>query len=329
MPKLIADIEAAATGLTEAFTEGLAEGPTAFLKSTLYHLLRRPVTDAEISASDLGGGLCAADRHVAHTADARPGPGRVDAEAGAGSSQAAAVRAGLVLWVPAGRRLQHDQPARRRVEGGDRSKAIVWSDLQMAFDDQMFQEVLGNKTKTLEQAIQDGALYACNYSALIGDGDLDGKESYLHGKRRYLPSPVALFYWNQRPPQGYPPGYRGDGSKTDGVLQPIAIQLAPAGTRGATVFTPNDCSGANDPEGWKWQIAKFFVNVACAIRREWWPTSAIVTSSSSPSPSRRTASWLSSTRCTSCSRPTYASRSASTAARSADLIVPAAWWRPT
>jgi arachidonate 15-lipoxygenase len=269
LPKLIADIEAAATGLTEAFTEGLAEGPTAFLKSTLYDLLRRPVTDAE----DLL--RATSEEDYARLIDTLPTPLMLALD--------------QAEWMPkqapgAPRRLPCEQDwffGYLQVAGFNTtnlrgvvskakagSKAVVWSDLQMAFNDQMLQEVLGDKTKTLEQAIQDGALYVCNYSALIGDGDLDGKESYLHGKRRYLPSPVALFYWNQKPPHGYPPGYRGDGSKTDGVLQPIAIQLAPAGTRGATIFTPNDCSGANDPAGWKWQIAKFFVNVACAIQHE-------------------------------------------------------------
>jgi arachidonate 15-lipoxygenase len=61
----------------------------------------------------------------------------------------------------------------------------------------------------------------------------------VHGERRYTPAPIALFYWNASPPQGYPRGYLGDGSSRDGVLQPVAIRLEPSGP----VFTPPSKSG--------------------------------------------------------------------------------------
>jgi arachidonate 15-lipoxygenase len=111
--------------------------------------------------------------------------------------------------------------------------------------------------------IRDGKLYACDYAALIGDGDLAPKESCLHDKHRYLPSPIALFYWNESPPEGYPPAY---GNGKAGVLQPIAIQLGQ--TPDSAIFSPNDVFDANDANHLKWKVAKYFVNVACAIQHE-------------------------------------------------------------
>ena len=50
------------------------------------------------------------------------------------------------------------------------------------------------------------------------------------------------------------------------MLQPIAIQLGQG--KGSAIFTPNDCLNGNDANLLKWKIAKYFVNVACAIQHE-------------------------------------------------------------
>jgi arachidonate 15-lipoxygenase len=267
---LKADIEQLFAGLAELSAEALAEGPTAFLKSTLWELLRRP----ELGDRDLL--QATSEEQYENLIDSLPKPLALTIE--------------RKPWMRAPQ-TDPTKPSRRPceedwyfgylqvagfnttnlrgvvLEAKPGSKAVVWSELRrrMPVSDQVFQAVLGDKTKTLEQAVKDGALFVCDYTALIGDGELENKESTLHGKHRYLPSPTALFYWNEKQVEGFPKGYRGDGSKTDGVLQPIAIQLSP---EPGTLFTPNDCAGANDPDGWKWKIAKYFVNVACAIQHE-------------------------------------------------------------
>ncbi len=123
----------------------------------------------------------------------------------------------------------------------------------------------GHAILTLTEVISAGKLYACDYAVLIGDGNLKPKESCLHDKHRYLPSPIALFYWNESPPEGYPSTYSSDKGQA-GVLQPIAIQLGQ--TPDSAIFSPNDFFDANDANHLKWKIAKYFVNVACAIQHE-------------------------------------------------------------
>jgi len=268
---LLRDLQAAVEGLTEVSSEVVAEGPTAFLKSALWDILRRPgpsdhdwlqaksEADFALLIDSLPKPLMLALERAPWMPPAQPdplGPTQLPCEDDwfFGYLQVAGFNTTNLRGVAL-----NAQP------GG---KAVVWSELErrMPIGDEIFQAVLGDETKTLKQALESGSLYVCDYTALIGDGDLADKESDLHGKHRYLPSPIALFYWNEKPAAGYPKGYRGDGSKADGVLQPIAIQVTTGEIR--TLHTPNNCSGASDPHGWKWKIAKYFVNVACAIQHE-------------------------------------------------------------
>lgn len=130
--------------------------------------------------------------------------------------------------------------------------------------DAVFRAVLGEEGITLESAARDGKLYVCDYSALAPP--IEG--STFHGRERFVAAPVALFYWNETPPDGYPPAGYGDPERP-GVLQPIAIQLAQApDAETAPLYTPKDRAGANDAAGFKWQIAKLIVNAACATQHE-------------------------------------------------------------
>jgi len=135
---------------------------------------------------------------------------------------------------------------------------------KMPITDGTLQSVVGNRKITLESAAQAGKLYVCDYAALA-----DAKGSKIHDEWRYVTAPIALFYWNDDKgnlPAGYPTrGYGGQ----PGFLQPIAIQLAQApDPEKSPIFTPNDCAGGNDKALLKWQIAKLFVNAACATQHE-------------------------------------------------------------
>ncbi|NVK21383.1 MAG: arachidonate 15-lipoxygenase [Kangiellaceae bacterium] len=121
--------------------------------------------------------------------------------------------------------------------------------------DEVLQSVTGQKELTLQAAAQAGTLYVCDYSMFDG---LKGSE--IHNLKRYVTAPIALFYWNETPPQGYPP---------QASLQPIAIQLGQQyDAETMPIFTPNDCTNNNDPDRTKWQVAKLSVQNACAIQHE-------------------------------------------------------------
>lgn len=143
--------------------------------------------------------------------------------------------------------------------------AVLLSDLQKKFPitDAIFQSVIGDKSKTLQQAALEHRLYVVDYAK-----HHKAKVDKVFGEQRYLGAPIALFYWNSNPPEGYPPVNGSQGANA-GVLQPIAIQLEQNyDSELCPIFTPNDAANANDPKGLKWQLAKFFVNVAGAVDHE-------------------------------------------------------------
>jgi arachidonate 15-lipoxygenase len=120
----------------------------------------------------------------------------------------------------------------------------------------MFQSVTGYNGITLQDAAEQNRLFVCDYVQFE-----DAEGGVVHGERRYLPAPIALFYWNPTPPKGFPPG--------KGALQPIAIQLGQAFDEESTpIFTPNNCSNADDANGLKWKIAKYIVNSICTVQHE-------------------------------------------------------------
>lgn len=128
----------------------------------------------------------------------------------------------------------------------------------------ILQLVLGEKAETVEDAARAGRLFVCDYAALAPP--IEG--STFHGRERFVAAPIALFYWNEAPPDGYPKAGYGD-PKRPGVLQPIAIQLAQrADKEQAPLFTPGDKAHANDEAGFKWQLAKLIVNSSCAVQHE-------------------------------------------------------------
>lgn len=129
---------------------------------------------------------------------------------------------------------------------------------KMPVTDEILQLETGNISLTLKQAAQQKRLYVVDYSMLDG-----ARTTPVHGEERYLSAPIALFYLNPQSPVGYPPA--GDA----GVMQPIAIQLEQQHHPvQVPIFTPTDAANAGDSNHLKWRIAKYFVNVACAIQHE-------------------------------------------------------------
>lgn len=129
---------------------------------------------------------------------------------------------------------------------------------KMPMTDAMLQQEVGDSSITLRHAAEQKRLYIVDYQ------ELDGAETTpVHGEERYLSAPIALFYLNPNSPEGYPPA--GD----KGVMQPVAIQLEQKfDETSAPIFTPTDSGNAGDSNHFKWRIAKYFVNVCCAIQHE-------------------------------------------------------------
>lgn len=129
---------------------------------------------------------------------------------------------------------------------------------KMPITDDIFQQETGNADLTLQQAAEQKRLYVVDYAELDG-----ARTTPVHGEERYLSAPIALFYLNSESRIGYPP------ADEQGFLQPIAIQLEQTfDAVKSPIFTPNDAANAGDENHLKWRIAKYFVNVVCAIQHE-------------------------------------------------------------
>lgn len=123
--------------------------------------------------------------------------------------------------------------------------------------DAILQAETSREGLTLTQAATEHKLFVVDYAELDG-----ARTTPVHGDERFLGAPIALFYLNDNPPEGYPPSDKG-------VLQPIAIQLNQRPDPVTNpIFTPTDAANAGDPNHLKWRIAKYFVNVSCAIQHE-------------------------------------------------------------
>ncbi|MBK8286634.1 MAG: arachidonate 15-lipoxygenase [Ahniella sp.] len=139
------------------------------------------------------------------------------------------------------------------------SDTVALGDLQkkMPISDAILQAVTGDASLTLASAIAANRLYVVDYVQFA-----DAYSDAVHGEQRYITAPVAVFYWNPIAPPGYPPS-------AEGVLQPIAIQLGQQhNPETAPIYTPNNTAGGNDTSLMKWRIAKFFVNALCAMQHE-------------------------------------------------------------
>jgi len=117
------------------------------------------------------------------------------------------------------------------------------------FQDAMLQSVSGDSTLTLKRACELGRLFALDLTMLAS---VPGGS--LHGDQRYVTAPVALFYWNPESRPGYPEGR--------GSLQPVAIQLGQKHDPVAfPIFLPSG-------DALKWKLAKYFVLSALAVQHE-------------------------------------------------------------
>ncbi|MBV1921708.1 MAG: hypothetical protein KUG73_13600 [Pseudomonadales bacterium] len=245
------DIEKMAAGLKEVFDDFIKNGPTAFLKSSMNDMLStdhgRDYLQAK-SYEDYEALFDTIPKPLMLTMEVKPWMKKdskpCEQDWFFGYLQVAGFNTTNLRGI--------------QLEPADGSHAIKLADLVKKFPvtNEVLQQVTGDSIITLDEAARQQRLYAVDYSALEG-----AKTNKVHGEERYLGAPIALFYWNPNPPEGYPPG--------DGVLQPIAIQLEQTFDEEKTpIFTPNDCANASDPNGLKWSIAKYFVNVSCAIQHE-------------------------------------------------------------
>lgn len=147
-----------------------------------------------------------------------------------------------------------------QIQKPDGTEIVALNELlaKMPLTDQMLQQETGDANVTLEQAAEQKRLFVVDYAILKG-----ARTTPVHGEERYLSAPIAVFYLNPNSPNGYPPAGQS------GVMQPIAIQLEQEHDPvTAPIFTPTDAANAGDANHLKWRIAKYFVNVACAIQHE-------------------------------------------------------------
>ena len=245
------DLEKMFTGLEEVFGEFLKSGVTAFLKSTMIDMLRDHKDGKYLKArsiddyASLFDGLPKPTVLTLEKKPWMPTEGDVwDHDWFFGYLQTAGFNTTNLLGV--------------KTQRGTSGRAVLLSDLlqKMPVTDAMLQSVIGRSDMTLQAAAAQNHLFVCDYAQFEG-----AEGGVVHGDQRYLPAPIALFYWNPTPPAGYPQG--------TGALQPIAIQLGQAFDAESTpIFTPTNCSNADDANGFKWKIAKFITNSICAVQHE-------------------------------------------------------------
>lgn len=247
------DLLKMASGLDAVFKEFVANGPTAFLKSTLFdmlsadhgrdYLMPQSLQDYRDLMQDLPLPLML---DIAHQ-DWMPAQPALPCEQDwfFGWLQIAGFNTTLLRAV-----VPEPAPGSQQLALAELRRKLPVSDALLAAE-------LGPGAPSVAEAAARGRLFAVDYALLDG-----AWADALHGQQRYLAAPIALFYWNPQAPAGYPPC-------AEGVLQPLAIQLAQQhDAETAPIFTPRDSAGANDPEGFKWRIAKHFVNVVAAIQHE-------------------------------------------------------------
>lgn len=247
------DLETMARGLEQVFADFANNGPTAFLKSTLFDMLRRDHGETYLQARTIADYEALIEllptplmldlpRQPWMPADGKP----CEQDWFFGQLQTAGFNTTNLRGVLA-----------QAQAGADDAFLLDALLRKMPVSDTLLQKVTGDSRLTLRQAAEQGRLYAVDYALLDG-----ARADPLHGQPRYLAAPIALFYWNPSPPIGFPPSPQG-------VLQPIAIQLAQQHhPEQAPIFTPGDHGNANDANGLKWRVAKYIVNVCCAIQHE-------------------------------------------------------------
>lgn len=236
------------TSVTAALEDMKNVGITAFLRDTMYELLRTPETgDAYLHAKTIDD--------FKNLYPAYPGPPRVMTLKREPWMRLAP---GQEVWESdwyfgwlqiAGfntTNLKGVFPAGKAPEMGLDLDALLG---KAPFQDSMLQAAAGDPAITLRRAAELGRLCALDLTML----DSVPTDS-LHGDQRYVTAPVALFYWNPDARPGYPEGR--------GSLQPVAIQL---GQKHDPVACPVFLPGG-DPG--KWKLAKYFVLNALAVQHE-------------------------------------------------------------
>lgn len=246
------DLEQMALGLKLVFEEFIKTGPTAFLKSSLFDMLTHDPGRNYLQArskQDYDDLFDTIPLPMMMTLEPQPwmpqdGLKPCEQDWFFGLLQTAGFNTTNLRGVVAS-----------AVPG---SQAAVLAELQkkLPITDAILQSVTGDSSITLDKAVQENHLYVVDFPQFSG-----ATADKLHGEQRYICAPIAVFYWNPNPPEGYPPG--------DGVLQPICIQLAQKhDPEHAPIFTPNDCADANDGNHLKWRVAKYLINVISAIQHE-------------------------------------------------------------
>lgn len=247
------DLARMAEGLTKVFKEFTEQGFTAFLKNTAYYMLDSSNGREYLTAREM--------EDYAELFDSLPKPEVLNiAKKDWMNHDVEQIDICHQDWYFGYMQIAGFNTTNLRgvvLDNSQSKDALNLNELLAKFPvtDAIFQNVLGAGSVTLREAAESGRLYACDYSMFDG---ISGGE--LHELKRYPVAPIALFYWNDNPPAGYP---------TSGAMQPIAIQLGQSHDAESTpVLTPNDCTDNNDSNGEKWKLAKIMVQNACTIQHE-------------------------------------------------------------
>ncbi len=113
----------------------------------------------------------------------------------------------------------------------------------LAVNNYHFQQIAGTESN-LEKALKEGKIYLLDYPLL-----LDVKGGTVDNRKKYLPKPQALFYWqNNDNPNG-------------GSLVPIAIQINQDSGTNSLLYTPDDSH-------LDWFLAKTLVQIADGNHQE-------------------------------------------------------------
>ncbi|MFV1873753.1 MAG: lipoxygenase family protein [Oleiphilus sp.] len=250
--RLPADLVKILEGLNRVFKEFETEGFTAFLKNTMYDILDSSQGRCYLQAESL--------KEYELLFKGLPRPMVLDLPKKEWMAESSPEDICMQDWYFAYMQIAGFNTTNLKAVRLDQqaaSSALILSQLQtkMPITDEIFQQVVGERDISLADAAEKGKLYACDYSLLASS-----EGSTLHDLQRFPEAPIALFYWNETPPAGYP--------KT-GALQPIAIQLGQKyDVETCPIFTHNDCTNNNDADGSKWKLAKIAVQNACTIQHE-------------------------------------------------------------
>lgn len=249
LARLPADIEKVFETLEALPAEFVAGGATTFLRDTLYELLRSTVLGVDyLHPKSLE------DYELLYARLPQPMSKVIPRE----------------TWMPPGRPFEHDWYfGWLQIAGFNTTQLARVVDLdalleKMPLTDALLEAVVG--APSLRDAVATGNLYVVDYTMFA-----DVECGTLHGEPRYMTAPIAVFYWNTKAPAGYPPIEKAP----LGVMQPVGIQLAQTSDpKASPIFTPAGCAearrltGVSDPDGLKWQMAKWQVNHACAVQHE-------------------------------------------------------------